>query len=134
MPAEQASNTNQAELSLIMHTLGRMEGSNNAQFQALSENLSLIRADIKRVEESSHQQIKDLEQNIKNQITFVERRVSNLENQKVEKEQHLKTEQRVSNLEKEDRKQAIAIAKGSVTGGGLVALFVQGVIELIKRV
>ena len=113
MPEPSTANTNQSELTLIMHTLGRMEGSNNAQFQALSENLSLIRADIKRVEENAQAQNKHLEESIKGQITFIERRVST--------------------LEQEDRKQAIAIAKGSVTGGGLVALFVQGAIELIKR-
>lgn len=106
--------TNQSsETAVIMHTLGRIEGNTSALFNSLTEHLNLIRADIKRVEETSQVQIKHLEESIKNQITFVERRVSV--------------------LEKEDRKQAIAIAKGSVTGGSLSALFIEGAIELFKR-
>jgi hypothetical protein len=104
--------TPNSDLATIMHTLGHMQGESRAQFASIFDHLSLIRDEIKKAEERSQERITHLEESIKDKITFVERRVSNLE---------------VS-----DKKQAVAIAKHSIIGGSISGAFISATVEFIK--
>lgn len=111
--------------SQIMHSIGQLTGAVTALQQGLTARIEDIRQDIRRIEEAQTERLDHVEKNLADQIgqlrEDVNKQMNSLDN-------------RVTSLEREDKRLIEKTAKLSAVGGGVGGILAAAAVELIKRI
>lgn len=111
--------------SQIMHSIGQLTGAVTALQQGLTARIEDIRQDIRRIEEAQTERLDHVEKNLADQIgqlrEDVNKQMNSLDN-------------RVTSLEREDKRLIEKTAKLSAVGGGVGGMLAAAAVELIKRI
>ncbi len=113
-----------SDLSLIMHSIGKLTGEVRAMHEGTTARIEDIRRDIARLEQAGNDRMTRTEQALSTQI----REQGEQLNKRID---GIGT--RVTNLEAEDKLLIEKVAKVSAMGGGISGALIAGAIEAFKH-
>lgn len=124
-----------ADLSQVMHSIGKLTGAVQAMHEGTTARIEDIRRDIARLEQAGNDRMTRTEQALSNQIREQGEQLNKrIDEQGVQFNKRVDgIGTRVTNLEAEDKRLIEKVATVSAMGGGISGALIAGAIEAIKH-